>query len=286
MTRNPAPTVLETNMKTKNLPCRRYRGFTLIELLVVIAIIAILAAILFPVFAKARERAKMTSCLSNTQQIGKALMMYVDDNDEQLMWNPYYTSDYPTPLATHKQDSFILCLAKYVRSPEVFACPSANLKPATSGSAATGQWLTTPDYPVDPKVYKNVGYGYNELIIGWGGRAGGGSSGGANHPAKLKDLRNPAGIGIFSDADFPWSYGVWVHNNGYAGVVNDGLPGEIYWVWSDPNQKAWSYGKTRHMGGNNFTFGDGHAAYCKPAKLSPSGPNAYEYGYYPKVLCL
>ena len=63
---------------------RRPRGFTLIELLVVIAIIAILAAILFPVFAKAREKARQTACLSNLKQIGLAILQYTQDNDEQF----------------------------------------------------------------------------------------------------------------------------------------------------------------------------------------------------------
>ena len=65
---------------------RGARGFTLIELLVVIAIIAILAAILFPVFAQARDKARSVACLSNMQQIGKALMMYMQDNDEKATW--------------------------------------------------------------------------------------------------------------------------------------------------------------------------------------------------------
>src|ERR1700676_4164590 len=68
---------------------RSRNGFTLIELLVVIAIIAILAAILFPVFARARESAKKTSCLSNTKQIGLAAMMYLNDYDDTYWWNPW-----------------------------------------------------------------------------------------------------------------------------------------------------------------------------------------------------
>ena len=74
---------------------RQRRGFTLIELLVVIAIIAILAAILFPVFAQAREKARQTACMSNMKQIGSAYIMYAQDYDEALVpgcnWNAGYS---------------------------------------------------------------------------------------------------------------------------------------------------------------------------------------------------
>src|SRR5579859_6644071 len=71
---------------------RTKRAFTLIELLVVIAIIAILAAILFPVFAQAREKARAATCLSNQKQIGLAIMMYVQDYDETFPMDQYDTS--------------------------------------------------------------------------------------------------------------------------------------------------------------------------------------------------
>src|SRR6266511_3956182 len=71
---------------------RRHRGFTLIELLVVIAIIAILAAILFPVFAQAREKARQSTCTSNLKQLGNGLLMYTQDYDETF---PFVSGDSP-----------------------------------------------------------------------------------------------------------------------------------------------------------------------------------------------
>src|SRR5438034_11408057 len=95
------------------------RGFTLIELLVVIAIIAILAAILFPVFAQAREKARQTSCLSNLKQIGLASMMYRQHYDE-LFAPGYYTQPQTQWFFTLVQPSM-----KDIPAGGIRACPSA-----------------------------------------------------------------------------------------------------------------------------------------------------------------
>jgi len=92
------------------------RGFTLIELLVVIAIIAILAAILFPVFARAREKARQSSCLSNVKQIGLGCLMYVQDYDERfsISYNP----------STSPRYSWIQLIDPYIKNTQVWDCPS------------------------------------------------------------------------------------------------------------------------------------------------------------------
>lgn len=99
-------------------------GFTLIELLVVIAIIAILAAILFPVFAQAREKARQTGCLSNSKQMALAIHMYLQDYDELLPWAQQGTSVAWNQL-----------IFPYVKNEQVFRCPSDSnpLSPAGTG---------------------------------------------------------------------------------------------------------------------------------------------------------
>src|SRR5205085_4778322 len=99
---------------------RRYPGFTLIELLVVIAIIAILAAILFPVFAQAREKARQAGCLSNLKQIGLAAQMYAQDYEERLPG---------TELGEGAGEYYWLeMLSPYTKNREIFHCPSAAVK--------------------------------------------------------------------------------------------------------------------------------------------------------------
>ena len=124
---------------------KHLRGFTLIELLVVIAIIAILAAILFPVFAQAREKARAISCLSNCKQSGTAFYMYVQDYDETLLKMgsgvDWWSLIYP-----------------YTKNLQLYYCPDRN-DPGTDDSLG----LHLDHLP---------GYGYNWGPIGW--RGGGG----------------------------------------------------------------------------------------------------------------
>jgi len=100
------------------------RGFTLIELLVVIAIIAILAAILFPVFARAREKAKQTSCLSNVKQLMTGMLMYAQDMDENLPYaGPCWWSN--SPPSPPPCGYWYLALDPYAKNRGIFSCPSA-----------------------------------------------------------------------------------------------------------------------------------------------------------------
>jgi len=138
---------MQTNHKprTPQNPCPHNtskEGFTLIELLVVIAIIAILAAILFPVFAQARESARRTACLSNTRQIGTALTMYTQDYDETLPT----VSGGGVPF--HYVDVWNL-LQPYVKSIDVFFCPDR-----TQAGCNTLPIFGTPGD-------RCIGYGYN-----------------------------------------------------------------------------------------------------------------------------
>jgi prepilin-type N-terminal cleavage/methylation domain-containing protein/prepilin-type processing-associated H-X9-DG protein len=110
---------------------RRRVGFTLIELLVVIAIIAILAAILFPVFAQAREKARQTACLSNNKQIGTGLMMYMQDFDETypkhldcIVDRIDNSTPQVPPDATCPHDSWTTMVEPYIKNKDVFSCPS------------------------------------------------------------------------------------------------------------------------------------------------------------------
>src|SRR5436309_11005749 len=125
---------------------RRERAFTLIELLVVIAIIAILAAILFPVFAQAREKARTTTCLSNLKQVGLGMQLYAQDYDEKLPASGVYGNQHPL-YAQYGWALWVKWIDPYTKNKGIYACPSG---PQTGGQAVFG--------PATDRYICNLGY--------------------------------------------------------------------------------------------------------------------------------
>lgn len=153
-------------------------GFTLIELLVVIAIIAILAAILFPVFAKAREKARQTSCESNMRQLGLGFMQYVEDNNEQFPNSINYGSGW----AGH--------IYPYVKSTGVFSCPD-DADPRTGIGGDNLPFNKAVDFPVS--------YAWNGYIASNGTSGAYGQTPGG---FKLAMLRAPASTVLLYEGDY------------------------------------------------------------------------------------
>lgn len=220
------------------------RAFTLIELLVVIAIIAILAAILFPVFAQAKEAAKKTSCLSNTKQIGMATMMYLNDNDDIYFWQPWPGAQNPDWYLPIPQPTvgWYDTVQPYVKSQGLFSCPS------DTDSYYNG------NYPLNYKV----NYGLNELLFDY-------------NAIGASVIQEPASIAIIADAD-----SIWATFIGMEVMDSDGVQ-RRYWLLSD--QVTWIYGTPRHTKGINAVFADGHSKFSGPPSLvTPSDP--LYFGYY------
>ncbi len=136
------------------------RGFTLIELLVVIAIIAILAAILFPVFARARENARRASCQSNLKQIGLGVMQYTQDYDERYPMRQYNNS------AIGIANSWRRTTYPYTKSSQLFSCPSNSSNSRLADDSSDGS-ITALGDPSAPRF--NRSYGSNSTAVNIGG---------------------------------------------------------------------------------------------------------------------
>ena len=240
------------------------KGFTLIELLVVIAIIAILAAILFPVFAQAREKARQTSCLSNMKQLGTAFLLYIDDFDETYPNDAFEncgannlittaTSGYPGQYfvcccdvtVAEVRYTWMDAIFPYVKNVQMFRCPS---NPALNMSSA----------------YNKPSYGYNAEISGhfaistagiptWHCRA----------PLTATQIPNGGG-------DF-----VMLIDRYWSGLGSTNA--EIMEAYAINYEGSGAKGARMfpHMDGLNVTYADGHAKYTRYNSEIMRNPTAW-----------
>jgi prepilin-type N-terminal cleavage/methylation domain-containing protein/prepilin-type processing-associated H-X9-DG protein len=233
-------------------------GFTLIELLVVIAIIAILAAILFPVFAQARDQARQTTCLSNMKQLGTALMMYGQDYDETLPSWPFRGGAaglFTDPrFRVWSYAVWVDALMPYVKNKDVFACPNG---PKSGVNFVYG--------PKDAPVVVNLAI--NEYIEN--------SDNGFASVAKLTGARNgPAEVTVIAESCFAGIYQDWT--DGYN-IPDRGKTFGLYRLYC-ANRAANNVCEGRHKGhGVNVTFADGHAKFIPGDRIRGGSTDKREY---------
>ena len=204
------------------------RGFTLIELLVVIAIIAILAAILFPVFARAREKARQTSCLSNIKQIVLAGLMYAQDYDE-CMPNGHLG---PDPLNDPRALIWFDIIQPYAKNTQLYICPSFKTKLA-------GANTTFPGYGIN-KCWECPWGGYLE-DCGW------------MTVVSLGDIKRPSEVLFVADAA---NWQACAFTVAWANVCKAQCDATVRLP-----------GNTRHNEGSNVGFCDGHAKWLSAGTI-------------------
>jgi prepilin-type N-terminal cleavage/methylation domain-containing protein/prepilin-type processing-associated H-X9-DG protein len=240
------------------------KGFTLIELLVVIAIIAILASILFPVFARARENARRSSCQSNLKQIGLGMMQYVQDYDEQLPWTYVESTPAQSGQSFRPYTSMIF---PYVKSVQLYFCPSDSYSANDSDRVRTNSSVT------DGITGRRTSYAINSMYYS---RAVGSA------PAAMPGYQT--GARALASLEAP-STTVWVSDTGIVSASGTVTSGDFQ-AYSDSLPLTISGTSPRYINGNgsslverhldtmNALYCDGHVKAMKVNNLLKEGTNA------------
>lgn len=217
------------------------RGFTLIELLVVIAIIAILAAILFPVFLRAKENGKQTQCKGNMRQIGSALLMYADDNSGRMpvMGTSGYDNWIANAMERNALPNYAAALLKYTKSKACFYCPTAAPVPVP---IYPGTNIGTIQIAVTPQ--SRISYMQNGVTL----------------TKKMSACKHSSKTCVFRETRFS-------SNSAYARPIPTGE----YVQWGSPGTVNGSF-YLQHFDGSNFLFCDGHVKHIAMLK-TPDDPN-------------
>jgi prepilin-type N-terminal cleavage/methylation domain-containing protein/prepilin-type processing-associated H-X9-DG protein len=215
-------------------------AFTLIELLGVIAVIAILAAILFPVFAQARERARMTACLSNMRQTGTALTLYVQDYDETYPYIRFH--GFTGPQMPDRKGNMIYtwrnAIRPYLQSLDLLTCPSnpfSRSTPGVPGAYPVEPGMNAEGWETEPEQRMPISYAMNGCATTWmpadDKRAG--------PPLRTAQLARPAQTLLIAENKA-------ANPDVYAG-----------WLWFEPGCRSLFSHPAGQRG--NFIFCDGHA---------------------------
>jgi prepilin-type N-terminal cleavage/methylation domain-containing protein/prepilin-type processing-associated H-X9-DG protein len=250
---------------------RNRRGFTLIELLVVIAIIAILAAILFPVFAQARDKARQAACMSNMKQLGLGYYMYVQDYDETLAASQFWYPGFPSNLPQYK---WYHVIQPYLKNTGVMQCssdPYLSSKPEETQGAF--------------KLTERISYGWNYPHMPYRYPGGGETWQPTQWAFSFAAYSRPATQMMFMDSDFRDTVPGGNTNKFYQYVY---CPFD--W-WQNPPTgagrplvQATIYGNVsgRHNDGVNVAFLDGHAKWLRRDRIYSRTPEAAElWGHGP-----
>ncbi len=226
------------------MPRRSRRlAFTLIELLVVIAIIAILAAILFPVFARAREKARQSSCASNLKQLALGLMQYAQDYDETypdsyvmgpgargVYYGAWHITEYAVRVWTNDNQTALWGIARtinpYLKNTQIFYCPSDPLP---------GRWISGR---------QRGSYYWRHALDAYGSIEG---------PCKLATFRQPAEMMI---------------------LVEEG------WHWGGDTPWCWHAGVNKGVIDINAAYADGHVKISKVPQTTPLGVPSYDINWF------